>query len=269
MKNFSLVKAFLFFLFIIAVFWYVSVYSRSVVLQATFSVSGEGKVVAVPDIAQISVGVLTDSDSRLRTGTFDEKGGKDLANLQKQNTEKMNSIISYVKEQGVDQKDIKTEYYNISPRYQYINCQPVILQTYPEIVRPCPSTKEIIGYTITQNISVKVRDLSKAGDILAGAVEQGANNVSGPNFTIDDPISLQNQAREEAIKQARKKAKSIAKAGDFKLGKLVSIQEGYYPIPYPSYGLGGVEAKDAGASPTLEPGSQEISVNINLVYEIR
>ena len=251
-KYSAAVKVFILFLFVIAVFWYVSAYSRSVVPERTFVVTGEGKVVAVPDIAQISIGVLTE-------------GGKDLAGLQKQNTEKINSIIFYLKEQGIDQKDIKTEYYNISPKYQNTPC-PLYSLTYPEIIRPCPSTQEIIGYSISQNISVKVRDLSKAGDILAQAVERGANTVYGPNFTIDDPVVLQNQAREEAIKQAREKAKSMAKAGGFRVGKLVSIQEGFFGLPI-AYGL---EAKGGAApSPTIEPGSQEILVNVTLTYEIR
>lgn len=255
MKNFGLVKVFLFLLFIIAVFWYVSAYSRSVVPERVFTVSGEGKIVAIPDIAQLSIGVLTE-------------GGKNLTELQKQNTEKMNRIISYLKEQGIDQKDIKTQSYNISPRYQSPPC-PVILQTYPEIIRPCPpGSLEIIGYSISQTVSVKVRDLSKAGDILAGAVERGANNVFGPNFTVDNPISLQNQAREEAIKQAREKAKSMAKAGNFRLGKLISIQEGFSgPIPLfegKVDGRGGI-----GSAPAIEPGSQDIVINITLTYEIR
>ncbi|TSC90758.1 MAG: hypothetical protein G01um10142_249 [Parcubacteria group bacterium Gr01-1014_2] len=253
MKNyFGLVKAFLLFLFIIAVFWYVSAYSRSVVPERTFTVSGEGKVVAVPDIAQLSIGVLTE-------------GGKNLTDLQKQNTEKINRIISYLKEQGIDEKDIKTEYYSISPRYQTTPC-PLYLPTYPEIIRPCPpSSTEIIGYSISQNLSIKVRDLSKAGDTLAGAVERGANTVYGPNFTIDDPISLQNQAREEAIKQAREKAKSMAKAGGFRVGKLVSIQEGFSGLPI----IYGLEEVKGGAGPSIEPGSQEIVITINLTYEIR
>lgn len=251
---FSLVKAFLLFLFIIAVFWYVSVYSRSVVPERTFTVLGEGKVVAVPDIAQISVGVLTE-------------GGKNLADLQKQNTEKINRVVSYLKEQGIDQKDIKTEYYSISPRYQSTP-YPLYSQIYPEIIRPCVSSSEIIGYSISQTISVKVRDLSKAGDILAGAVERGANTVYGPNFTIEDPISLQNKAREEAIKQAIEKAKSMSKAGEFRIGKLVSINEGFSgPIPY---GLESISKEAGGAGgPILEPGSQEVIINVVLIYEIR
>ncbi len=254
-ENISSIKLVFAILFLIAVFWFVSAYSRSAGPEGTFSVSGEGKVVAVPDIAQISIGVLTE-------------GGKNLNNLQEQNAEKMNSIISYLKDEDVDEKDIKTEYYNISPRYSSVSC-PVILQTFPEIIRPCPpDSQEIIGYTISQTISVKVRNLDKAGSVLAGAVERGANTVYGPNFTIDDPVGLQNEAREEAIKEARKKAVLMSKAGKFKLGKLVSIQEGYSPFPVP-YGLGGVEAKDISSAPVIEPGSQEIIVNVTLVYEIR
>ena len=245
------VKGVFLFLVAIAAFWYVSAYSRSVVPERSFSVSGEGKAVAVPDIAQLSIGVLTE-------------GGKNLADLQKQNTEKINLIISYLKEQGIDPKDIKTEYYNISPRYQYFSCPPIPLVI--ETPRPCPPS-EIIGYSISQNISVKVRDLGKAGDVLAGVVEEGANSVSGPNFTVDDLVDFENKAREEAIKRAREKAKSMARAGGFRLGKLISIQEGFSGYPVPLYfekadGLGS-------SGPAIEPGSQEVSVIITLTYEIR
>ncbi len=248
-------KVVLLFLFIIAVFWYVSAYSRSVVPERSFTVSGEGKVVAVPDIAQLSIGVLTE-------------GGKNLTDLQKQNTEKINRVIDYLKEQGIKKEDIKTEYYNISPRYSNVYCPPVILQTFPEIVRPCPTdVPEIIGYSISQSLSVKVRDLNKAGDILAGTVERGANAIYGPNFTIDDPVGLQNEAREKAIKEAREKAVLMSKAGKFRLGKLISIQEGFGgPIPFRLETI----AKDAGgAGPSIEPGSQEVIINVTLTYEIR
>lgn len=250
MKNgLNFIKPVILLLFVVAVFWYVSAYSRSVVPERTFTVSGEGKVVAVPDIAQLLLGVLTE-------------GGKNLADLQKENTEKANKAIAFLKEQGVDQKDIKTEYYNISPRYRQIPCPAPLTP----LIRPCPESSEIIGYVISQNISVKVRDLKKAGDILAGAVSQGANTVSGPNFTVDDPVKLQNEAREKAIKQAREKAKSMAKAGGFRVGRLISIQEGFYgpPIIY------GLEARGGTVpAPSLEPGSQEVVITVTLSYEIR
>ncbi|MEK7203670.1 MAG: SIMPL domain-containing protein [Patescibacteria group bacterium] len=252
----NLAKVFLLFLFVIAVFWYVSAYSRSVVPERVFTVSGEGKVVTVPDVAEVSFGVLTE-------------GGKNLTDLQKQNTEKINRIVSYLKEEGIDQKDIKTQYYNISPRYQYFSCPPgplpLRLEAYLEL-RPCPPS-EIIGYSINQSVLVKVRDLNKAGDILSGVVERGANTVSGPNFTIDDPDALQNEAREKAIKKAKEKAKSLARAGGFRVGKLVSISEGFSgPIPLRFETL----SKDGtGGGPSIEPGSQEVIINVTLTYEIR
>lgn len=234
------------FLFVVAVFWYVSVYSRSVLSQSSFSVSGEGKVVAVPDIAELSFGILTE-------------GGKNLADLQKQNSERANRVIAFLKEQGIEEKDIKTQFYDISPRYQYFSCPaPLSFES-----RPCPPS-EIIGYSINQSILVKIRNLSKAGDIVAGVVDKGANTVSGLSFTVDDRTALENKARSEAISQARQKAKSIAKAGGFRLGKLISVQEGFlFPSPIV------FKESRVGGGPSIEPGSQEIVVTVNLIYEIR
>ncbi len=238
---------------IAASFWYVSVYSQSVVPQRTFAVSGEGKVVVVPDVAELSFGVLTE-------------GGKNIGVLQRENTEKANQIITFLKENNIDEKDIKSQYYNISPRYQYYSCPP---PRSGELV-PCPSS-EIIGYSINQNVLVKIRDLSKAGETISGVVERGATNISGPNFIIDDPTELQNQAREEAVAKAKEKAEAIAKTTGFKRGKILAVQEGVSipsPIYYQSveYALGYGKGGDA---PTIEPGSQEVRVSVTLTYEIR
>src|SRR3989344_7039023 len=198
----------------VAAVWYAWSFSESVRPDRNFQVQGEGKVTAIPDVAEISFGVTTE-------------GGKNLADLQEQNAEKANAIIVFLKQSGIDQKDIKTQYYNISPHYQYCSC-PV---SESGEAKPCPPS-EIVGYTISQSVSVKVRELSKTGDILAGVVDNGANTVSGPSFTVDDPTELQNQARAEAIAKAKSKALAVAKAGGFRLGKISSIQEGIsYPFP--------------------------------------
>ena len=236
-----------------AVVSYVSSYSSSIEPSAfrSFSVSGEGKVTAIPDVAGFTFSVITE-------------GNKDIANLQKDNTEKVNGIIAFVKSSGVEAKDIKTRSYNLEPRYQYFNC-PMPLS---DGRKPCPPP-EIVGYTIRQTVEVKIRDFGKIGDILAGTVEKGANSVSELSFTIDDSDKIKNQAREEAIAKAKGKAISIAKAGGFRLGKLLSIDEGGY-VPYNDYGYQTM-AKSAESlpSPTIEPGSQEIVLNIALRYEIR
>ena len=233
----------------VAAVWYAWSFSESVRPDRNFQVQGEGKVTAIPDVAEISFGVTTE-------------GGKNLADLQQKNTEKANSIIAFLKQSAIDEKDIKTQYYNISPRYQYYSC-PV---SESGEAKPCPPS-EIVGYTISQSIAVKVRELSNTGDVLAGVVANGANTVSGPSFTIDDPAKFQNEARAEAIAKAKEKASAIARAGGFRLGKMVSIQEGVsypFPVMYETAALG-----KGGASPSIEPGSQDITINVTIVYEIK
>ena len=233
--------------------WAVNICSKSVEPGSyrSFSVSGEGKVVAIPDIAKFTFSVITE-------------GGKNLGDLQKTNTDKVNKAIEFVKATGVESKDIKTQNYSVSPRYQYFNCS--------SDGRVCPPA-QIVGYTVSQTVEVKARDFTKIGDLLSGVVKSEANSVSELNFTIDDPTSLQNEARAQAIEKAKEKAKSIARAGDFSLGKILSINEsGYYPpVPYyDSYRKEGVGlgASIAPSAPIVEPGSQEVVVNIDLVYEI-
>lgn len=238
------------FVFALVAIKFVSSYSRSIEPSSfrSFSVSGEGKVVAIPDVAQFTFSVITEGDT-------------DIAKLQKENTEKVNKAIKFLKSNDIETKDIKTQSYNLQPRYQY-SCPPVFGER-----RTC-SPPEIVGYTITQTVSVKVRDFDKIGKVLAGAIENGANSVSQLSFTIDEPDTLQNQARVEAIEKAKEKAKAIAKAGDFSLGRLLSIEEGSYPSP-----IFRAEAKGIGGAgdmsvPTIEPGSQEITVNVILTFEI-
>ena len=240
---------------------YVQTYSRSSepTSYRSFSVTGDGKAVAIPDVAAFSFSVITE-------------GGKSLADLQKQNTEKANKAIAFIKSSGVDAKDIQTQNYSVNPRYQSFNCGPRPLgMPYPEIA-PCPPS-EIVGYTVTQSVGVKIRNFAKAGDIVSGVVEQGANSVTQLSFTIDDPSKPQSEAREKAIVKAKEKAKAVAKAGGFRIGRLLSIDEGGYPGPYyDAYGKGGgfvSAAVESAPAPTIEPGSQDVTVSVTLRYEIQ
>lgn len=229
---------------------YADSYSKSIQPSSfrSFSVSGEGKITTIPDVAQFTFSVIT-------------QGGKEIGKLQGENTEKVNKAIEFVKSNGVEAKDIKTQNYNLEPRYQYYSC--------PKEGGPCPPP-DIVGYTVTQTVLVKIRNFDKIGDILSGVIKNGANEVSQLSFTIDDPTKLEDQARAEAIEKAKEKAKSVAKAGGFRIGRLLSIEEGgYYPKAMPLYGLR-TETVSAGApAPTIEPGSQEVTINVTLKYEIQ
>ncbi|AKM78424.1 MAG: 26 kDa periplasmic immunogenic protein [Candidatus Wolfebacteria bacterium GW2011_GWE1_48_7] len=244
-------------------FIYARAYAESIQPSSfrSFAVSGEGKVTAIPDIAQFNFGVVT-------------QGGKDITESQEQNAEKMNAIISFIKSQGVDVKDIKTQQFSIDPRYQYYDCSSRSLTPTTMEVRPCPPP-DIVGYTITQSATVKIRDFAKIGDIMGTLTQKGANTVSQLSFTIDDKVKIETEAREAAIKQAQEKAKAIAKSGDFGIGKLLSIDESGGQIPYYAYGRGGDMLKTSSMematpiAPSIEPGSQEVNINVTLRYEIR
>lgn len=214
----------------------------------SFVVRGEGKVTAKPDIAEFSVSVTTDGATA------------NLADTQEENAQKNNAVISFVKENGVKDEDIKTSNYSIEPRYEYPNC------AYYKI---CPPAK-LVGYTVRNTVNVKLRDFEKISPILSGVVERGANNLSGPSFNIDKPEKLKSEARAEAIGKARAEALEIAKASGVRVGRIISISEDYSPI-YPVY-RNYMKAIDNEAalsiSPAIEPGVEEITVNVTVTYEI-
>lgn len=244
--------------FAYAVVRYVETYARVVEPSSfrSFSASGEGKVVAVPDVATFTFSVVSE-------------GGKDLGDIQQENIKKVNQVIAFVKSNGVDAKDVQTEGYNVSPRYQYYSCREPLPSSK---ATPCPPP-DIVGYTVTQTVLVKVRDFSKVGDIVGGVVENGANSVSRLSFTIDDRTKVEQEAREQAIAKAKEKAFEIADAGGFRVGRLLGIDEGYQPYYPAAYGMGGgadfETPKATYTPPTIEPGSQEIVVTVNMRYEIK
>jgi len=222
-------------------------YSRSTAGEHSFSVSAEGETVAIPDVARFTFSVIT-------------QGGKDIASLEATNAEKVNNAVAFLKENGIEDKDIQTESYNLSPRYTSCAYRP------GEV---CPPA-QIVGYEITQTTSVKARDFSKLGDLLSGVVAKGVNSVSSLNFEIDDPTAVEQLARSQAISKAHEKAVQIAGEGGFRLGRLISVSESNYPTPvYSVLGMGAAETAVPAARVSVEPGSQKVTVTVNLIYEIR
>lgn len=217
----------------------------------SFSVSGDGKAAGTPDVATFSFQVITEGDL-------------DVAKLQSDNAAKMNKAIDFVKKQGVDAKDIKTEQYSVNPRYSNTVCDYTAGKTCP------PAT--IAGYTVEQWVTVKIRDFNMISKILSGVVENGANSVSQISFAIDNPTEVENKARTEAFKKAKDKAESIAKAGNFTLGRLLEISEGgSYPTYYGRSGgaMMDMAKSEAAVAPAIEAGSQEVNITVSLKYEIQ
>lgn len=235
---------------------YVGTYSKSIEPSSfrSFSVSSEGKAIGEPNVAQFTYSIITE-------------GSTNLAELQKQHVTKSAKVNEFVKSKSVKGDDIRTEGYSVEPRYQSFNCFP---RTSEGGLSPCPPP-QISGYTIRESVSVKVREFEKIGDILGGAVDNGANNISQLIFVIDNPTEIENKARNEAITKARAKAEVIARAGNFRLGRLLSISEGGGLLPYfNKFGRGGDTLELAAPSaPVIEPGSEEIRITVTLTYEIQ
>jgi uncharacterized protein YggE len=207
----------------------------------TISVTGEGKVTGIPDVAQIQLGYNVEK--------------KTVADAQKNATEKMNAMIDKLKKDfQIDEKDIQTSGYNIYPQYDWT--------TGKQIMR---------GYQVSENLNVKVRNLDKISDILSVAGTLGLNQVGGLNFEIDNPEKLKQSAREIAITAAKDKADALAKVAGVKLGRIVSFTEsGSQPSPnYPIYAMKESMASDsAGAAPQIEAGSTDIVITATVEYEI-
>lgn len=214
------------------------------------SVSGEGTVYASPDIATVNLTVRTQA-ALIKDASSD-------------NNKKNNQLVVFLKSKGVDAKDIKTTSYNITPQYQYDNrpCQAGGLC-------PIQSPPKIVGYEVSNSIEAKVRNLDMVGAILDGAVSAGANEISGPNFTVDDPNKAKAEARTLALNQAKAKAVALAGALGVYLIKISGFSEsGGAPI---YYGLEkGVSADIAPAAPpAIEPGQNEIKVTVTVTYDAK
>jgi uncharacterized protein YggE len=214
----------------------------------TISVSGDGEVYAKPDLALTSFSVTTESDT--------------VNKAMQENTEKMNAIINAMKEQGVASKDLKTTNFSLYPRYEW--------QERAEIYPYQQGERVLAGYEVTQSLQVKIRDLDKAGQIIQTAAEVGANQVGSLQFTIDNQDELKKQAREQAIQEAKTKAKELASQLGVKLIRITSFNEGgVVPRFYAMDEAVSMAGKGGGEVPQIETGESKISVNVNITYEIR
>lgn len=217
------------------------------------SVSGEGRVFAKPDIVKITATVMTDKPA--------------LADAEKENSDLSNKVTEALKANNVAEKDIQTTSFNIYPQYSYpVPCY----QTSSSI--PCPSGSakpEIVSYQIRNTLTITVRDVAKAGDILDIIVKSGVNEVSNFQLTIDDPKTFQGEARQKAIDDARAKAQAIASSLGKRLGRIAAFSEsGSLPAPM-ALGLGGGDVSGKSFSvPSIQPGENEVVSSVAIVYEL-
>lgn len=226
----------------IATFRALDRYGASLPITRTIIVAADAKSTVVPDIAKISLSVVAE--------------GSDPTKIQDENTRKMVSVIDFIKSQGVGSKDIKTAAYNLSPKYEYDEKK---------------RKSFISGYTSTQALTITMRDFSKISIVLGKLPALGVNQIQNVSFEVEDPAKFLNGAREEAFKKAFIKADSMASQNGVRLGRVVNFSENsgnYYPKFFGAEAMNRGGAVDA-TLPQVEPGSEELSVNVSVTYELR
>lgn len=208
----------------------------------TLTVQGEGKVQTVPDIAALSIEVSQD--------------GQDLDPVSAQVRRQMSKILEIVKAQGIEDKDVQTQLYSVRPKMEYDK----------------RSNPRRVGYSVTNRVSVKVRDLKKVGKVLSAVVGGGATAVNGPDFEVDNRQVFERKALALAYEDAHAKAAALSEAAGVRLGDILTMTPGQigWPMPPRPYMMRAM-AMDA-AAPAEEPisaGEQTLSATVTVVYALQ
>lgn len=202
-------------------------------------VSATGEVSRVPDVAIISAGVQTRSTTA--TGAIGE------------NAARMERVRAALKAAGIADRDIQTSNISLNPEYRYQENQP----------------PQLTGYTASNQVNVRFRDIRNTGRILDALVAQGANQINGPSLTIDKPEAALDEARANAIAVGRARAELYARALGMRVVRLLSVTEGGgYGSPPPVVMMRAERAVGA-ADSKIDPGEQQLQVTVSMSFELR
>lgn len=202
--------------------------------------SAQSSIKASPDIATLQIGVVT------KAATAEQ--------ARKDNAQKMNAAFKILQDKKIDKNDYQTTGLNLNPDYVYEK----------------DKAPRISGYQAVNNLTVKLRNLDQASDVIDALVASGINQVSGPNFSVDKPETFLNKARQDAMKQADERARVYAQATGLRVQRIVSISENSnigMPRPYMMKAAMVPEMASADSTP-LAPGQVDLDVTVNVTYEL-
>jgi len=207
--------------------------------EHTISVSGTGRVVVSPDIADLRLGVTITKPT--------VKAARAAA------AASMNAVLDALRKLGIAAQDLKTTTLSLQPNYAYGDGS---------------NQPKLTGYTLSNGVVVTIRDLDQVGDAVDDALAAGATTLDGVTFRVEDPATAERQAREQALSQARSRADTLALGANVRIVGVASISETSSPLPYPIfYGeRGGAAALDL-ATP-VQPGTNEVTVTVSVSYLI-
>ena len=202
-------------------------------------ISATGEATRVPDIAVISAGVVTRATTAKAA----------LA----QNASRMERVRAALKRAGIADRDIQTSNISLNPEYRYVQDQP----------------PRLTGYTASNQVSVRFRDIANTGEILDALVAEGANQINGPSLSIDKPEEALDEARAKALAVGRARAEVYARQLGMRVVRLLVVSEsstGFPPPPMPVM----MEARAMGGDATkIDPGEQKLSVTLGMMFELR
>jgi len=200
-------------------------------------INATGEVTRVPDVAIITAGVV----SRSATASAALQDAAD----------RMQRVLGALKRAGIADRDIQTSNVNLNPEYRYENNQP----------------PQLVGYTASNNVSVRFRDIGSSGKILDALVGQGANQINGPSLTIDKPEAALDEARARAVAIGRARAELYARSLGLRVVRIVSVSDGdrAYPPPPPVPMMARAQKADT----IIEPGEEKLEVTVAMTFELQ
>lgn len=200
-------------------------------------VTVEGRTTRVPDLATIRAGVVSQ--------------GATAAAALADNARRMTRVLAALKQARVADRDIATSSVGLAPQYRYADNQPPV----------------VTGYQATNTVTVRFRDVSTAGTILDALVAQGANQIDGPNLSIDQPDAALDEARTDALKRARVRADLYAAAAGLHVARIVTIAEaGQDSGGQPPRPMAYARAQMADAKTAIAPGEQDVTVTLSVRF---
>ncbi len=239
------------FLFVLSIDQIRALWKNNDIVMTSISVAGKGEVIAIPDIASFTFTV--------------SETAKTVEQAQESAVKKTDAALKAIRDNGVEERDIKTISYSVNPRYEW---EAGICTQYG-----CPNGKNILkGYDVSQTVEVKVRDIKKVGTLLSSVGSTGIQNISGVTFKVDDIEAVKDNAREIAIEDAKARAEVIAESLGVKVVRVTGYWEenpSYYPAYDMGYGGARAESMSVKAIPELPAGEQNIESRVSVTFEIR
>jgi uncharacterized protein len=224
--------------------------------STVLSINAEGETRRVPDIAMFSAGVVTQAQS--------------ASAAIRDNSARMASVVAALRRAGIAERDIQTSRISLNPVFTNPDRDAMIRAR--EMGQPLPpeaNVRRIVGYEARNTVQVRVRDLANMGRVIDTLVSVGANEINGPNFTVDQHDAAIDEARLDAVTKGRQRAELYARAAGLRVARILSISEtgGYHPVRREMMVMDAGMAA-APPAPPVAPGELTLGINVAMQFEL-